>query len=133
MDQVQAGEPSSDHDGVDEETFLQDVYSIGEERQQKTLDALAQPFDLVISAFTATDRISHRFYRLLDTGHPEYDAALAKRYGNAIREAYRRMDAFVGKPVTPDQIIGILLHHQGDDFTARSAGVSPAPQIAPPV
>ncbi|WP_343425087.1 response regulator [Candidatus Amarolinea dominans] len=42
------------------------------------------------------------------------------------------MDAFVGKPVTPDQIIGILLRHQSNGVAPGSAGVSPAPQIAPP-
>ncbi|MBK7974892.1 MAG: alkaline phosphatase family protein [Deltaproteobacteria bacterium] len=110
---------NADNYGVDEETFLQDVYSIVEEREQKTIDALAQPFDLVISAFTATDRISHLFYRLLDTGHPEYDAALAKRYGNAIREAYRRMDAFVGKVqavLKPEDTLIVISDHGFHSF-----------------
>ncbi len=105
--------------GVDEETFLQDVYSIVEERERKTLDALAQPFDLVISAFTATDRISHLYYRFLDTAHPEYDAALAKRYGNAIRDAYRRMDAFVGKvnaALKPEDTMLVVSDHGFHSF-----------------
>ncbi len=110
---------NADNYGVDEETFLQDVYSIVEEREQKTLDALAQPFDLVISAFTATDRISHLYYRFLDTTHPEYDAALAKRYGNAIRDAYRRMDAFVGKVsavLKPEDTLVVVSDHGFHSF-----------------
>lgn len=106
----------------------------------EVLDAVArQPYDVILmdvqmpgmDGLEATRRIRQLN---LPAGQPiivAMTASVLREDRDACLAA--GMDAFVGKPVTPDQIIGILLRHQGDDFTARSAGVSPAPQIAPPV
>lgn len=107
----------------------------------EVLDAVArQPYDVILmdvqmpgmDGLEATRRIRQSN---LPTGQPMIVAMTA----SVLREDREAclaagMDAFIGKPVTPDQIISVLLRRQGDDFTARSAGVSPAPQqqVAPP-
>jgi hypothetical protein len=51
------------------------------------------------------------FYRLIDPAHPRYDAALAKRYGDAIEKEYERMDATVAavlEHIRPDDTLLIL-------------------------
>jgi predicted AlkP superfamily phosphohydrolase/phosphomutase len=83
---------------VDDEAFLADMDAIEKDRRQMLLGRLGKPdWDLLIWVSTATDRVSHMFYRLMDKQHPRYDAALAKKVGNAIEHEYERMDATVAQ------------------------------------
>ena len=53
-------------------------------------------------------------YRLIDPSHPMYDAALAAKYGDAIRAVYRRADQFVAEVmehVEPGTTIMIVSDH----------------------
>jgi predicted AlkP superfamily phosphohydrolase/phosphomutase len=85
---------------LDEAGFLADLNRTMDEVRASTLRELEQPdWRLLISVFTQTDRVAHMFYRLIDPAHPRYDAALAARYGDAILDVYRRMDAIVGEIV----------------------------------
>ncbi len=52
---------------------------------------------LVSAVFTATDSVSHMFYRLIDPEHPRYQRDLALRYGESIRRVYQRMDSIIGR------------------------------------
>jgi len=82
---------------IDEGVFLEEMFSIMDWREKMTLAQLRQGQDqLFISVFTATDRAAHMFYRLLDSKHPRYDAALAGQYGDALLRVYQRMDQVVG-------------------------------------
>ena len=47
--------------------------------------------------FDTSDRIQHMFWAATDTAHPEHTPELARRYGDVIKEHYRRMDAVIGK------------------------------------
>jgi predicted AlkP superfamily phosphohydrolase/phosphomutase len=47
--------------------------------------------------FSSLDLNSHMFWRLMDSKHPEYDAALAARNGSAISDFYQQMDQVLGK------------------------------------
>ena len=74
---------------IDDGQYLADMESIEKDRTKMLLDRLKQPdWDLMIWVSTATDRAAHMFYRLIDPEHPRYDAALAKRYGDAIQHEY---------------------------------------------
>jgi len=85
---------------IDEEAFLADLNQTMDEVRATTLRELDRPdWQLLVSVFTQTDRVAHMFYRLLDPAHPRYDPALAARYGNAVLDVYRRMDAIVGEIV----------------------------------
>jgi predicted AlkP superfamily phosphohydrolase/phosphomutase len=100
---------------IDDGQYLADMESIEKDRTKMLLDRLNQPdWDLLIWVSTATDRAAHMFYRLIDPQHPRYDAALAKRYGDAIEREYRRMDATVAqvrKQLGKDDTLLILSDH----------------------
>jgi len=83
---------------MDEAAFLSDVAMVEDQREKMLLRALdARDWDLLVAVSTATDRVSHMFYRLLDPTHPRYDAKLAARYGDAIEKTSVRMDRVVGE------------------------------------
>jgi predicted AlkP superfamily phosphohydrolase/phosphomutase len=85
---------------ITEGQFLDEMNQIMQVRKEMTLRSLAdEDFDLLISVFTATDRVSHMFYRLIDPKHPRYDESLAREYGDAILNTYRSMDEIVGEVV----------------------------------
>lgn len=100
---------------IDEELFLRDMNTIETQRTQMLVSRMQEAdWDLLLWVSTATDRAAHMFYRLIDPEHPRYDAALAARYGNAIEEQYRRMDATVGRVMSmlqPDDTLVILSDH----------------------
>ena len=82
----------------DESLFLEDMY-FTLEQDEKILAGLLgdRKDDLYIQIFYFTDRIGHLFWRFLDEGHPQYDAAKAARYAPEVLKAYQRMDEIVGK------------------------------------
>jgi predicted AlkP superfamily phosphohydrolase/phosphomutase len=100
---------------VDEGVFLRDMDEIETQRRKMLLDRLARPdWDMLTWVSTATDRVGHMFYRLIDPQHPRYDAALAAQYGNAIENEYKRMDATVAlvlERLRPDDALLIISDH----------------------
>ena len=81
-------------DGV----FLQDCWQTSKKLEDMTLDELRNhPPSLMVSIFTFTDSIQHMFFRLIDPQHPRYDPEEARAYGDAIPQAYERMDEIVGQ------------------------------------
>lgn len=100
---------------VDEGVFLKDMNEIETQRRKMLMDRLDKPdWDLLIWVSTSTDRVAHMFYRLIDPQHPRYDAALAARYGTAIEDEYKRMDATVAevlKKLGPDDTLLIISDH----------------------
>ncbi len=83
---------------IDDALFLRDV-ALTEDARLAMLEAKlsANDWDALVWVSTATDRVAHMFYRLIDPEHPRYDAALAAQHGNAIRDTYERMDRTIGK------------------------------------
>jgi predicted AlkP superfamily phosphohydrolase/phosphomutase len=100
---------------IDEQAFLDDLFHTMEEVRASTLAEIERPdWQLLVSVFTQTDRVSHMFYRFLDRRHPRYDAALAARFGDAVLEVYQRMDAIVGEVVSrlgPETTLLIVSDH----------------------
>src|SRR5205085_3504946 len=83
---------------IDEGLFLADTFDTFDRQARMVLDQVKnRDIRLVTSVFTVTDTVSHMFYRLLDPQHPGYDEALASNYGNAMLQAYQRMDTMVGQ------------------------------------
>ncbi len=83
---------------ITEDQFLDEMRQIMDKRREITLRCLEdENFELLISVFTATDRVSHMFWRLTDPLHPRYDEDLAGKYGDAILNTYKRMDDIVGE------------------------------------
>jgi predicted AlkP superfamily phosphohydrolase/phosphomutase len=100
---------------LDDAQFLADMDRIEKQRKQMLFARLDKPdWDLLIWVSTATDRVAHMFYRLIDDKHPRYDAALAAKHGGAIEAEYRRMDGIVGEVLAklrPDDTLLILSDH----------------------
>jgi len=100
---------------VDEGVFLDDLDATERQRKQMLLNGLSRDdWDMLIWVSTATDRVAHMFYRLIDPEHPRHDAELAKKYGDAIEKEYIRMDATVATVIDklrPDDTLVILSDH----------------------
>lgn len=83
---------------VDEGVFLEHIRMLTEERSRLVYHELEKgDFDLFLTLFGETDRVQHMMFRLTDPKSPTYDAALAAKYGDAIRDVYRAMDGIVGE------------------------------------
>ncbi|MGA3324076.1 MAG: alkaline phosphatase family protein [Terriglobia bacterium] len=100
---------------IDEGVFLEDCWRTMQQEREILLDELRNdPPSLLVSIFTATDSVSHMFYRLIDPKHPRYDPKLAAQYGDAIEQTYVRMDAIVGdvmRTMRPDGTLIIVSDH----------------------
>ena len=83
--------------GIEEDAFLKDVEYSMAWRERLTLDEIdAGNFDLLVSAWTATDRVGHMFWRFRDPKHPFYDPELAAKYEKTLEHSYKIMDRIVG-------------------------------------
>ena len=82
---------------IDEGVFLEDCWRTMDQWRDITVDELKNdPPSLLVSVSTATDSVSHMFWRLTDPKSPRYDADLAAKYGDAIERTYEKMDTAVG-------------------------------------
>lgn len=107
-------------DALTEELFLDDVVKTMGWRETLTLDELErQNFDLLISAWTGTDRVSHLFWRYRDPKHAAYTAEGAAKFGTAVEDTYKGMDETVGKVVAKledDDLLMIISDHGFHSF-----------------
>jgi len=99
---------------LDEGAFLQDVDATVQ-ADRKIFDSLLKSRDkLLFHYFEFTDRVGHVFWRLRDPQHPAYDAALARKYGDAVEKSYETADAIVGdaaKTLQPTDVLLVLSDH----------------------
>jgi predicted AlkP superfamily phosphohydrolase/phosphomutase len=87
-------------DRLDEKSFMDDLYRAFDDRAQVILNRIdAKRWDLLVGVIESTDRVQHMMWRLIDPGHPMYNADLAARFGDSIERVYRRCDAFVGEVI----------------------------------
>ena len=83
---------------LDEQAFLDQAYSIHEERKAQFFHALdRQPEGVVSVVFDATDRIQHMFFRYLDADHPANRGKDTEIHKDAIFDLYRKADELVGE------------------------------------
>lgn len=107
-------------DALTEDLFLQDVEETMTWREMLTLDEIDRGnFDLLISAWTGTDRVAHLFWRYRDELHPMYTEEGFAKYGQAVENTYRRMDEIVGKVMAklePTDLLMVLSDHGFHSF-----------------
>ncbi len=75
---------------------------------------LAESDRLLVHYFEFPDRVAHVFWRFRDPLHPAYDAALAKKYGDAVEKSYETVDSIVGdaaKALGPSDVLLVLSDH----------------------
>jgi predicted AlkP superfamily phosphohydrolase/phosphomutase len=111
------------NDGVlSEDEFLGQCDSVMLEREQMFFHELARFKDgLLACVFDTTDRVQHMFWRMLDTGHPLHDSALAERYRGTIGRYYRWMDRIVGTIAEKAPDAGLLICSDHGFSTFRRA------------
>lgn len=100
---------------IDEGVFLEDLFRNMNDLERALLSQMDRDRASLYSAvFTATDSVSHMFFRLLDPQHPRYDPNLARDYGDAILRVYRRMDEIIGavlQRLEPDDLLLVVSDH----------------------
>lgn len=107
-------------DALPEDVFLDEARAENDWKERLTLEELDRSdFDLLISCWTATDRVAHMFWRFRDPKHPLYSPEGAAKYGTVVEEMYRRMDQTVGRVISrlaPDDLLMILSDHGFHSF-----------------
>ncbi|MBX7257241.1 MAG: alkaline phosphatase family protein [Candidatus Hydrogenedentes bacterium] len=107
-------------DALLEDAFLEDVKRTSDWQEHLCLDEIDRGnFRLLISAWTAQDRVSHMFWRFRDPKHPLYTEEGAKKYGRAVEDTYLRMDETVGKVMAklqPDDVLMVMSDHGFKSF-----------------
>ncbi len=81
----------------DDEPFLRDALDDLRRDAALLLGELARGSRCVFQCFTATDRVAHAFYRLLDPEHWLHDPERLARLGDPVLRVYREMDRIVGE------------------------------------
>ena len=100
-----------------ERDFLNQAYSVFEERKAMFADALAKTRRGVAGCvFDTSDRVQHMFFRQMAEGREEF--------GGAIEEMYRRMDAVVGETLRHVDGRTMLLVLSDHGFRAFNRGVN---------
>lgn len=100
---------------LDEDAFLQDVERTMAWRERLTLDELDRGnLDVLASAWTATDRVGHMFWRFRDEKHPLYEAGAPERWAKALEMTYQRADAATGRvmeKLQPEDTLLVMSDH----------------------
>ncbi|RPI23776.1 MAG: nucleotide pyrophosphatase [Acidobacteria bacterium] len=105
---------------LDEEAFLQQAYSIHEERERMLFDALDKTTrGAVVCVFDITDRLQHMFWRYLEPDHPANRDKDVERHRDEIRTLYQRMDDLVGRvmeKVNNETVLVVMSDHGFSSF-----------------
>jgi hypothetical protein len=99
---------------LSDSAYLEMIRTILAEREAMFYDALdRQDSDVVVGVFVQTDRVSHMFYRGLDTEHALYEETDEEARG-AIHWIYREADRVLGETMRrmgPDDRLIVLSDH----------------------
>jgi len=102
-------------DELTEDAFLEDIYETMNWRAALTYDELDRgECDLLISCWTATDRVGHMFWRYRDDKHPMHVPGAPDKFVKALEGTYQKMDEIVGnvaKRLGDDDLLMILSDH----------------------
>ena len=112
---------------IDEQGFLDQVYSICEERKAMFFSALEKTKQGVVACvFDTSDRVQHMFYRYLEPDHPAHktNGNGSGDYAGVIEDLYQRMDDIAGKTLThvDDETVLFVLSDHG--FKSFQRGVN---------
>lgn len=90
--------PAKGYSARNPQPYLDKLHQVLEGRF-KTLRYLlrACDWDFLSAVFSATDWVSHAYWRYTDPQHPLYDAKMAERFGDAILGVYQHVDRILGQ------------------------------------
>ncbi len=107
-------------DDMTDDMFMDDVRRTMAWNEMLMLDEFdLGNFDVLIAAWTATDRVAHMFWRFRDPKHPRYTEEGAKKYGRTVEETYAKMDEIVGKAMEklkPEDLLMVISDHGFHSF-----------------
>ena len=107
-------------DALTDDLFLEDVEKTMTWREVLTLDEMDRGnFDLLVSAWTGTDRVGHMFWHHRDPKHPMHTQEGHAKYGQAVENTYKKMDSIVGEVMgrlEADDLLMILSDHGFHSF-----------------
>lgn len=108
-------------DSIDEEVFLEQAYSIHDERERMFFDALKRTRrGLCACVFDASDRIQHMFHRHDLPDHPANAGRDVATHAHAIDDMYVKMDNLVGRvldEIDDNTFLVVLSDHGFCDFS----------------
>lgn len=96
--------------------ILREMAEIEDHRTRLSLHLMEQfPVDVFMLVFGSVDQIQHYFWHYMDPTHPRYDARGAAVFGNAIKNAYRKVDEKLGELLdrVPEGTVTILMSDHG--------------------
>jgi predicted AlkP superfamily phosphohydrolase/phosphomutase len=103
-----------------EDVFLADCARAFDDRECIFFKGLEHDdWDLFLAVIETTDRVSHMMWRFMDPRHPMHEPALAKKYGDAIKDTYRRCDDLVGRlraKLPPETVFMVMSDHGFHSF-----------------
>lgn len=109
-----------ERDDMTEAMFLEDARRTMTWREQLVLDEIdAGNFDLLVGAWTATDRVAHMFWAHRDPKHPLYTEEGNRKYGRAVEDTYLKMDSIVGNVMARlngDDLLMVMSDHGFHSF-----------------
>ncbi len=109
-----------DNDILDEAEFLaQDDLVLRESLDLLDFELGRFEEGLFFFYFSNTDQRQHMFWRLIDPGHPAYDAKLAARFGGEIEKIYSEMDRVLDRvlrKVDRDTVLLVMSDHGFNPF-----------------
>ncbi len=100
LDRIVGGYPLDlkTRDYKDDRAYAEAVRIIEEKRAKAAHHLLRHyEWDLFMVVFAGGDRVQHRLWKYLDPHHPLYDAAAARRSGDAIRDYWVHLDRLLGE------------------------------------
>ncbi len=105
---------------LEEDGFIDDLFDIMNAREAKLFETMERTTNnVIVSVFSATDRVSHMFYRFIDPSHPMHpkdNPGYLAKYENTIKKVYIKMDQIVGRMMKkiendPDATLMVMSDH----------------------
>lgn len=110
---------------LDEQSFLQQAYSVHQEREAMFFDAVEKTDrGLVVCVFDITDRLQHMFWRYLEKEHPANRDKDVQHHREAIRKLYCQMDELVGRLLDKIDSKTVLMVMSDHGFKSFQYGVN---------
>jgi predicted AlkP superfamily phosphohydrolase/phosphomutase len=101
--------------GWHERALRQILKSLEEEARVAEYLLGQEAWDLFAVVFGQTDTVCHHFWRFFDSSSPRYDEEGGRRFGDAIREVYWRLDSAIGRLLerAPDGATVLVISDHG--------------------
>ena len=112
---------------LDEAGFLEEAENFTSQLERMLLGIIDEKEDdLVVAVFEATDRNQHMFWRCIDDGHPAWNDAESKRWGDTIYRTYERFDSIVGEVSRrlDDKTILMVMSDHGFNTFRRAVNIN---------